>query len=65
MLAVVDMPDRKLRNLINILHKSRGTLSMAKRELYAEQTDGEMEKLIAIFRTSFGMGGEDGSQPSP
>lgn len=64
MLAVVDMPDRKLRNLINILHKSRGTLSKAKRELYAELTDEEMEKLVAIFRASFGMGGEEGNQPS-
>lgn len=64
MLAVVDMPDRKLRNLINILHKSRGTLSGAKRELYAELTDEEMEKLIAIFRASFGMEADEGGQPS-
>lgn len=64
MLAVVDMPDRKLNNLINILHKSRGTLSKAKRELYAELTDEEIEKLVAIFRASFGMGLDENGQPS-
>lgn len=64
MLAVVDMPDRKLNNLINILHKARGTLSKAKRELYTELTDEEMEKLVTIFRTSFGMGVDENGHPS-
>lgn len=55
MRAVVDMPDRKLDTLIKLLHQNRGVLGKNKRELYKELTDGEVEKLVACFRTSFDM----------
>jgi hypothetical protein len=58
MRAVVDMPDRKLDTLIKLLHQNRGALSKNKRELFRELTDGELEKLTASFRASFGMGNE-------
>lgn len=64
MRAVVDMPDRKLDRLINLMHQNRGVLSKNKRALFMELTDPELKKLSAIFQASFGMEADEGSQPS-
>ncbi len=64
MRSVVDMPDRKLDKLIKLLHQNRGILSKNKRELFKELTDEELGNLTASFRTSFGMGGDEG-EPTP
>ena len=65
MRVVVDMPGRKLDTLIKLLHQNRGALSKNKRDLFKELTDLELEKLSAIFRTCFGIGGDEENQTSP
>ncbi len=53
MRQVVDMPDRKLNNLIRFIHQNRGALSKNKRSLYAEITDDEMAQLIDAYQKAF------------
>ena len=53
MRRIVDMPDRKLDNLIKFIHESRGVLSKNKRELYPEISDDEMARLTDACQEAF------------
>ncbi len=49
--AVVDMPDRKLHLFFSLVEQNRGTLSAAKRGLFAELTDDEVARMEQAVRT--------------
>jgi len=53
MRQVVDMPDKRLRLLINLLRQNNGKLSKNKRSDFAELSDQEVEAIESAFREAF------------
>lgn len=50
----MDMPDRKLNNLISIIATNKGKLSIKKRkDLFSELTDREVHKIEKIIQKAF------------
>ena len=55
--AFIDMPERLTDLLFRFLHQNRGRLSNRAREKeFAALTDGEAERIEAIYRQTFGPG---------
>jgi hypothetical protein len=50
---LVDMPDRRLDLLLQLLHQNGGSLSMIKREQFKELTDQELARIEQAFAESF------------
>lgn len=53
---IVDMPDRKLDLLLRLLRQNGGVLSKAKRGVFSELTDGELEQIQDVVSTAFHAG---------
>jgi hypothetical protein len=50
---IVDMPDKKLRLLLNLLRQNKGRLSKNKRADFSELSDREVEAIEAAFTEAF------------
>ena len=51
--AVVDLPDRKLDQIIKFLHQDNGRLSKAKRGYFVEITDDEIRRIEEQYQEAF------------
>jgi len=52
---IVDMPDRRLDLLLQLLHQNGGRLSKNKRGQFDELTDHELARIEAAFQDAFGL----------
>jgi len=52
---IVDMPDKKLGNMLLFLHQNKGVFPKRRREQFAELTDEEVEHMQAAYRTVYEM----------
>jgi hypothetical protein len=51
---IVDMPDRHLDRLLQLLHQNGGRLSKRKRDQFKEVADEELARIEAAFQAAFG-----------
>ncbi len=52
---IVDMPDRKINNMLLFLHQNQGALPKRRREQFKELTDAEIERMQKAYREVFEM----------
>lgn len=52
---IVDMPDKKLGNMLLFLHQNKGVFPKRRREQFIELTDQEIQKMQDAYRTVYEM----------
>ncbi|HEY0612918.1 MAG TPA: hypothetical protein VGD35_24750, partial [Chitinophaga sp.] len=48
--AIVDMPDKKIRDLLTFLHQNKGTLAKKRRGFFEELTDEEIQEMEKAYK---------------
>lgn len=52
---IVDMPDKKLTNMLMFLHQNKGVFPKRRREQFSELTDQEIQQMQDAYRTVYEM----------
>ena len=52
---IVDMPDRKINNMLLFLHQNHGAFPKRRREQFRELIDVEIERMQKVYREVFEM----------